>query len=229
MTVRFATWNIHGFIGRGWRPDPERTLRVIARLGADILALQEVDGRSQFGRRPAAFELLHEALGGHAADARLLGAPGREYGHMLWSRWPIEAASVLPLPGPGREPRAAIDARIRTPDGPVRVFAAHFGLRARARRAQALHLAERVRPGETAVLMGDLNEWRANGAVHRCLDRMLPVSLCVATFPALRPMVALDRFYASAGTELRGVADPDEAVSASDHRPLAVDCDFPGR
>ena len=226
MTVRLATWNIHGFVGRGWRPDPERTLRVIAALRADVLALQEVDGRTHLGRRPHAFETLREALGGHVAEARLFGPPGQEYGHMLWSRWPIRRAQVHLLPGPGREPRAAIDALVDAPGRPLRVLAVHLGLRARGRRNQAEALAALVNPGEASVLMGDLNEWRADGPVHRELEPAWPAALRPPTFPARRPLLPMDRIHASAGAVLRRLDPPAEAASASDHLPLAAECEW---
>lgn len=225
--MRVATWNLHGFKGRGRRPDPERSLRVVRALGADIVALQEVDGRARLGRLPHPFETLRDGLGGHLAEARLFGAPGRDYGQALWSRWPILRAEVRMLPGPGFEPRAAIDARIETPDGPVRVIAAHFGLGMRARRNQAGDLAAIVRAGEPTVLMGDLNEWHPAGTVDRLLRAALPAVLQAPTFPARWPVARLDRIYASAGAELRRIDAPVEAALASDHRPLVAELRMP--
>jgi endonuclease/exonuclease/phosphatase family metal-dependent hydrolase len=44
-----ASYNIHGCVGRDGRRDVARVARVIERLDADIIALQEVD----LGRRTA--------------------------------------------------------------------------------------------------------------------------------------------------------------------------------
>lgn len=221
-TLAFVSWNIHGFKGEGRRPDPEHTLRVLHELDADVIALQEVDGRAHLGRLPQAFERLAEGLPGHRVEARLFGRAGREYGHLLWSRWPVVAATLHGLPGPGFEPRAAIDAVLDTPLGPVRVLAAHFGLRPQARRAQAAFLAGLVAPGEATIALGDFNEWRRDGGVHRRLAAVLPLAVRLPSWPAQRPLVALDRLYASRDLCLVEAEVTAGGATASDHRPLKV-------
>ncbi|WP_062203431.1 endonuclease/exonuclease/phosphatase family protein [Aureimonas sp. AU12] len=221
-TLTFASWNIHGFKGEGRRPDPERTLRILRAIDADVVALQEVDGRAHLGRLPQAFERLAEGLPGHRVEARLFGAAGREYGHLLWSRWPILAATIHALPGPGFEPRAAIEGVVETPLGRVRVLAAHFGLRPQARRAQAAFLAGLAVPGEATVALGDFNEWRGEGGVHRRLSAVLPLTVRRPSWPARRPLVALDRLYASSDLRLVDAEVVAEGAPASDHRPLKV-------
>jgi len=49
MRLGLATYNIHSCIGGDGRYDPERILRVIRELDADIIALQEVDSREHRG------------------------------------------------------------------------------------------------------------------------------------------------------------------------------------
>jgi endonuclease/exonuclease/phosphatase family metal-dependent hydrolase len=219
--IRVLSWNLHGFIGKGRRPDLARTLAAVARLAPDIAALQEVDGRTRLGRSAFAFEQLAEGLGFHLAEARTMRgrAPGTDYGHVLWSRWPIRGAEMVRLPG-GVEPRMAIDARIETPRGPLRVLSAHLSLNGGARRAQARVLAERVAAaGGPALVLGDLNEWRADGPVHRALAAVLPDSARPRSWPAGRPVAAMDRLYASGATLLSGAVDALSA-QASDHLPL---------
>ena len=53
MTLRIATYNIRKCLGTDRRRDAQRTLRVIERLDADIVMLQEADMR--LGHRPPAF------------------------------------------------------------------------------------------------------------------------------------------------------------------------------
>lgn len=50
--LRLASYNLHKCRGMTGPHAPERNLRVIAELGADVVALQEVDFR--FGARPEA-------------------------------------------------------------------------------------------------------------------------------------------------------------------------------
>ncbi|MGB3797053.1 MAG: endonuclease/exonuclease/phosphatase family protein, partial [Alteraurantiacibacter sp.] len=54
MQLTFASYNIHKGIGADRRLDPDRILAVIEEVGADIIALQEVDER--FGTRRAVLD-----------------------------------------------------------------------------------------------------------------------------------------------------------------------------
>ncbi len=199
---------------------------MVGSLAADILALQEVDGRTHLGRLPGAFERLREALGGHLVETRLFGPPGREYGHILWSRHPIESSTLHALPGPGMEPRGAIEAVIATPLGRLNVVSAHFGLDPRCRPRQAALLARVADRDMPTVALGDFNEWRRTGPVHRTLSAALPVHRPVPTWPVGRPFACLDRLYASSGVELRRVVAMREAAPASDHLPLLAEIVF---
>ncbi|UIJ70924.1 endonuclease/exonuclease/phosphatase family protein [Aurantimonas sp. HBX-1] len=221
--LRIVSWNCHGAIGRDGRCDPERTLAVIAALDPDILALQEVDGRSHLGRRPLAFEFFAARLGGHLVEARTVLRERRDYGHLLWSRDEVLDSRVHALPG-GVEPRAAVDARCRTALGPVRVIATHLGLGPATRRAQARFVASAIGPEDGHVVaLGDFNEWRRGGAVDAVLSDRLPVRVSERSWPARWPLVHLDRLYASSGLRATVRAAPAWIAAASDHLPLVVD------
>lgn len=224
MRLRCFTWNIHGFLGEGKRPDPARTLRVVQAVEADVAALQEVDGRVPLGRLPRAFEEVRDGLGGFILEARLFGEGDNAYGHVLWSRYPLSGEVVL-LPGPGLEPRGAICARVETPGGALRVIAAHFGLRPLARRRQAEAVAGLVGPGPT-VAMGDLNEWNPAGGVERRLRAALPERAALPSWPAARPLVPLDRIYGGGGARIVQARTVPETRHASDHLGLVAEIDF---
>ena len=49
--IRIATYNIRKCVGLDWRRRPDRVIRVLAEIDADIVALQEADRR--LGRRAA--------------------------------------------------------------------------------------------------------------------------------------------------------------------------------
>src|SRR5690606_22587256 len=53
-----ASYNIRKSVGTDWRRDPDRILDIIAEIGADVVALQEVDRR--FGSRKSS--LAPEAI-----------------------------------------------------------------------------------------------------------------------------------------------------------------------
>ena len=222
--LRFVTWNCHGSVGRDGRCRPERVLSVIHRLQPDLLALQEIDGRAHFGRRERAFEWFAEHLGPHVAEARTVRRTNRDYGHLLWSRWPFRSPATIDLPGRGFEPRMAIEAEVETRCGPITVLAAHLGLSPFARKTQAEFLAARAAAArQPVIVLGDTNAWRLSGPVDDALRAVCPVAVTPQSFPARRPLLRMDRIHAGPQWALRqGFADT-EAATASDHLPVVAD------
>lgn len=223
--LRVASWNLHKCVGADGRFDPHRSATVIAELGADILALQEVDKR--FGRRAGLLDLT--AVRRHAG-LKLVPVSDVPSGHgwhgnALLLREDL-AARVTRLRLPGAEPRGALVAEIDLPQGPLRVVAAHFGLLRRSRTMQghAILRALAEGPEMPTVLLGDLNEW-SHGP--RSSLRVLEPRFAAAvpsppSFPAAVPVLALDRILgqpAGLVTDVRAHASPLARV-ASDHLPL---------
>lgn len=219
-TFRVASWNIRGAVGADRRCDPGRILDGIGRIRPAIIALQEIDGRAQFGRMELAFERFAAGLGDHLVEARTVLRARRDYGHLLWSRWPVERQAVRRLPGGRIEPRFAIDVVLTTPMGPLRVLSAHLGLMPNDRRAQAAALRDWVGEAEglPTLLLGDLNEWRLGGPVDAALSSVLPVRCAPRSWPARRPIARMDRIYASDGVGLVPEEDVPDLRAFSDHR-----------
>ncbi|MEX6507340.1 endonuclease/exonuclease/phosphatase family protein [Jiella sp. M17.18] len=227
--IRIVTWNCHGSVGSDRRCRPERIVEHVRRLDPDVLALQEVDGRAHFGRRPGAFRFFAEAFGGHVVEARTTGEGDRAYGHLLWSRVPLVGGEVHRLPGPGLEPRAAIAARLATPAGPLGLIAAHFGLSPRGRRRQAGFIAARVTAAEAdmpMLILGDFNEW-ARGPVHRTLAAVLPEHAAPRSWPSRWPLARMDRIYLRGEGASLTVCVDRQADGASDHLPVVVELRLP--
>jgi endonuclease/exonuclease/phosphatase family metal-dependent hydrolase len=226
--IRVMSWNIHGGVGLDFRCDLGRIIALVRRHDPDIVALQEVDSRQKRRRVGTAFERLKEALGSHAAEARVIAAPDGDYGHVLISRWPLSGVVRHDVSVKGREPRAAIEATVETPSGPLHVVAVHLGLSVHERRRQAALLAAVARRGPPhSIVLGDFNDWR-HGIVMTALSEAMPARACHKTFPAFWPMLALDCVYARpGGTILRSFVDP-AGRRASDHLPIVADLAPPG-
>jgi endonuclease/exonuclease/phosphatase family metal-dependent hydrolase len=169
------------------------------------------------------------------------------YGIALVSRWPvlrwqITALPAAPIrspvfvPGPGGgllllrdEPRVLLAAVIDAPHGPITVATTHLSFVPgwNVRQLRAAVRALRALPGPR-VLLGDLN---LPGAVARAATGWRTLA-GIATYPSLRPRAQLDHVLA----DPRGgrALGPVVQVSAphtpiSDHRPLIVCLDPPGR
>lgn len=228
LELRVASYNVHKCVGTDGKFDPGRVAAVIAELGADLVALQEVDRR--FGRRTGLLDVraLERATG-------LLPLPVSDlpdglgwHGNALLVR-PGTAWRLRRLDLPGAEPRGAILAELVLPgaDSPLRVVAAHFGLLRRCRARQAEAILDAVAQGARipTLLLGDLNEWRLDGArsALRALEPLFgPVTRGQPSFPSRRPLFALDRILGCPRTRVRSVETHDSPLAriASDHLPI---------
>jgi endonuclease/exonuclease/phosphatase family metal-dependent hydrolase len=153
--LTFATFNIQHGRGRDGIVDLARTAGFVASLGADLVALQEVDkDLTRSGHVDQAAELAQRTgIEVHFFPAALIEQG--EYGQALAASGPLDA-TIEPLPRlADEERRIAIVARYRG----VSVVATHLAQRGRARELQTEALATLVgRLDEPVVVLGDLNQ-----------------------------------------------------------------------
>ncbi len=223
-SLRLASYNIHGGIGRDRRFSERRILEVLREVDADVVALQEVESRAS-GVDMLAW--LANEMGYHAVfGSTLLRADGH-YGNGLLARCPIHDSTLCDLTWRGREPRGAIAADVDCGGHRLRVVATHLGLRPAERREQVTRLINlfKQRPAtDRAVLLGDLNEWFLWGRPLRRLHRYFERTPSPATFPSRAPVLALDRIWTHPRSLLRSLAVHKSAAArlASDHLPLVA-------
>lgn len=190
------------------------------RLGADLVALQEVDRfvvRSGFADQPA---VAARATGMHAVFARTRWwGPGGQYGIALLSRSAPTAVEIVRLPRHGREPRAAILASVELGGARVSVAATHLQNDPDIAPRQLEVVLERLRrrPGPR-LLLGDLNVGPSAIADRLARDGFVAGPV-VRTFPVWGPRLAID-WIAADGRTLEDVAAPD--IWLSDHFPLVA-------
>jgi endonuclease/exonuclease/phosphatase family metal-dependent hydrolase len=221
-----ATWNIHRAVGSDGRYAPARIVDVLEELDADVVALQEV--ASQRAHQNFLVDLEH-ATGYHIASGPLFQRRGADLGNAILSRHPIRSVAHLDLAVDGYEPRGALDVCIDLGTScSLRVLATHLGLRPGERREQVKRLLAAVEGEEPhpTLLMGDLNEWYLWGRPLRWLHshfRDRPAA--PPTFPARRPVLALDRIWVSPAGCLRRLACHASPLAriASDHLPLKAE------
>jgi len=219
--LRVATWNVHSCIGSDGRHDPGRVRQITTSIGADIVALQEVDSRIE---GHDGFEDLGAALGPDRAHCRTLQTPDGDYGHMLLSLAPIREWTIRDISVPGREPRSVIDAMIETRFGDVRVLSTHLGLGRRERSRQVGLLRGLLdRWDAPVILMGDFNEATRFGPASRAFDSGLVSAGRWRTFPARRPILPLDRIWCGPPLHIERSWTLRRAGVASDHLPLVAD------
>ncbi len=225
--IRVATFNVrHGLAEGGRVPDPSATTAVAAALGADVLALQELDVHTTRSGGTDQLALVRDAVPGSVARfARTVEVDGGDYGIGLVVRGAVDDVEDVLLSGPG-EPRRAIVARVEpvAVDGvdrpPCTVAATHLQNDRRVARSQLVELLGRLdsRPGPTVVL-GDMNlpPFVVDGV---CSELGWDAVATPATFPARSPRVQID-WVLTRGFELVAVVVPD--VRVSDHRPVVAE------
>jgi endonuclease/exonuclease/phosphatase family metal-dependent hydrolase len=224
--IKVASYNIRKSVGLDWKRQPSRILDILAELDADIIALQEVDRRfgseraSSIGEddilnrsryNPVRFNIRPMSLGWH--------------GNAILVRKGITVLDSQRIELPGIEPRGAVMADLDVEGTAVRIVGMHLGLFGPNRRQQAravLNYLERREGRHPTVIMGDLNQWNADGG---CLTDFAGDHNVLAPGPSFhssRPMLALDRIITSRdfSVEAMGVHHSALAARGSDHLPI---------
>ena len=217
-----ASYNVHRCVGGDGLGDVSRIAGVVREMEAGVVGLQEVES----GLRAGQLEELSRHTGLAAVAGPTLGGDRRGFGNALLTGLPIVAVRRVDLSVPKREPRGLLDVELDWSGRPLHVLTTHFGLSAAERRVQVmltlgeLHLA---RVGLT-ILLGDFNEWLPGGRPLRALQGRFGRDRSPRTFPARRPLFALDRIWVQPRAALGKVRAhrTNLARAASDHLPVVA-------
>jgi len=219
--LRVATFNVkHGDNGEG-RVDLRRLAAACAGLGADVLAVQEVD---RFGRRSRfrdEMAVIARATGLKAVFGAAVRRRWRSYGNVLLARGPISDVEVIMLPRPSDgEQRVAIVARVTANGVTLSVGATHLSFRRGEGLPQLEVLVEALARREgPRLLMGDLNV--SAELVEPVLTAAgYTVAATGPTFPSAAPRTRID-FVAVSGLEVVSASSPE--VGMSDHLPVVAE------
>ncbi len=225
-----ATYNIHKFVGRDRRRDPERTFQVLRELDADVIGIQEFDSRTH--RRGAAVTVADlERETGYTAHVQ----PTRHnrdgyHGNLILARQNAHKVQRHNIGATEVEPRGMIEADFSVAGRTLRVAVTHLALWPPARARQAAKIVRQLQapPNGMMVLMGDLNEWLPFGGAGRVFHRHFGAHSKPASFPSIRPVVGFDQMWASPRGSLVSVAvhRSELADRASDHLPVKAMVDL---
>jgi endonuclease/exonuclease/phosphatase family metal-dependent hydrolase len=225
--LKVASYNIHKCRGVDGATRPDRIIGVIRELGADVIALQEVDRR--FGRRTGLLDpsAIERETGMQLLVQSDVSHRHGWHGNALLVRGEPKSYRRSRLKLPGGEPRGAVVAELDLGEGEFRVIAAHLGLfrLSRVDQVSGLLTAFRDLPPMPSILLGDFNEWRRRGrSALRGLEPTFGVSPSILSFPSPRPIFALDRILGwpeGLITDLE-VHNTPLARRSSDHLPLTA-------
>ncbi|MBT0667754.1 endonuclease/exonuclease/phosphatase family protein [Novosphingobium profundi] len=230
-SLTFASYNIHKAVGLDRRRDHERILRVLLEVDADVVALQEVDRR--FGRRMAALPLdaIHAATDYTPVPLSMKPDSLGWHGNALLVRKGIDLIAAEPVDLPVLEPRGAVRADLEAGGRRLRVVGMHLDLSGLRRRQQVRRVLDHLDDCGArvpTVLMGDFNEWSAQGCFREFNARWRVLSPG-KSFPSRRPMAKLDRIIISEEWKVLGTNVHRSALSAigSDHLPVFAALQLP--
>ena len=226
--LKVASYNIRKSVGLDWKRQPDRILEVICEIGADMVALQEVDRR--FGRRTSSLSVEHIKADTDYFPVRFGSRPTSLgwHGNTILVRKGAKVLLHKPIHLPALEPRGAVMADIEIHGFVVRVIGMHLGLVGLWRERQAaavLHYLEKLEEKLPTVIMGDLNQWSTEGGALAHFAATHNVVAPGPSFHASRPMLALDRIITDLDfvVDASGVHSSAQALRASDHLPVWAD------
>ena len=218
-----VTYNVHEWIGKDRQQRPERAIRIIRDLEADVVALQEVSFCTE-GPCRYSLEDLSQKTGMSVIPGLTLTKKNADFGNVILTAYPLLSVRKLDLTFRTREPRGAIVAKLDIHGMPCTVIATHLGLRWKERRRQIRQLLEEIKtedPGPL-VFMGDFNEWNTLTGALRILKSHFRMEPAPPTYPSRFPVLPLDRILVHPGSALKEISVRKTPFSrlASDHLPL---------
>lgn len=234
--IRILTYNIHKCRGLDRRVSPERIVKVLQEIDADIIALQEVVAKSD-GHVGDQAQFIAAGLGFHSCFGEARTLDGWPYGNVLLSRFPLCVARNHDITVSGRERRGCLRTDIQLPGTTLHVFNIHLGTSFFERRRQARKLfspeiLHNPQLEGARVVLGDFNEW-VRGRTSRLLSLHFE-SVDIRehlrrsrTYPGIFPLLHLDHIYFDPCLKLNGLRlhRSRTALLASDHLPLVADFD----
>ena len=225
-TLTVLTYNIHHGEGTDGKLDLERIARIIRSVDPDLVALQEVDEKTERTGGISQAAELGRLTGLHHAFGKAMDYRGGGYGQAILSRWPIRDAVAHQLPQrPGREPRIVFLANIQSAQGELNFATAHLDHQLediRLEQARQMHLIMMALKAPV-VLCGDFNAGPESETMRFLLKHWLDTAGGDAanTIPAGNPRKRIDYILAAPQDrwKVEGSRVLDEPV-ASDHRPV---------
>jgi endonuclease/exonuclease/phosphatase family metal-dependent hydrolase len=237
---RVVTYNIHKCVGIDRRLRPERIVKVLREIDADVVAMQEVlciqtQGQEQGSEGDQAHFIARElGLDFRLGENRRLR--GGAYGNVVLSRLPIVATRNHDISVAGREQRGCLRVDIDLRGNKLlHLYNVHLGTSFTERRNQARKLLhdDVLKNGDHSgprVLLGDFNEW-TRGLASRLLNEHFQNADIRAhlgrakTYPGVLPFLHLDHIYYDEALELidASLHRSRAALMASDHLPIVAD------
>lgn len=171
MKIRIATYNIHkGVSSLRSTPRVHALKQALASMEADILFLQEVQGRhDKYATKHAGLwpeQAQHQFLAGDSHQAVYGMNAVYDHGHhgnALLSRYPVLSSRNQDVSDHAYESRGILHCVVQAPACDLHCYVVHLGLFSGSRRRQTEALVEAVStsspPDAPLIIAGDFNDW----------------------------------------------------------------------
>lgn len=236
--IRVVTYNVHKCRGLDGKVRPDRIVKVLREIDADIIGLQEVLSIPKLAREDDQVRFLADELKLNFCVGENRKLKGGAYGNVILSRLPIENSRNYDISVRWREQRGCLRADLGIGENLLHVFNVHFGTDFLERRRQVRKLIDsKVLHNEELhghrIVLGDFNEW-TRGLTSRMLSENFN-SVDIRrflkrprTYPGVLPLVHLDHIYFEQGLELVDLKlyRTRTSLIASDHLPLVAEFEF---
>jgi endonuclease/exonuclease/phosphatase family metal-dependent hydrolase len=225
--VRIVTYNIRHGEGMDGTVDLERIAAALRSLDADVIALQEVDRRTERTGGVDQTARLAELLRMRGFFGAHRSFQGGEYGVTILSRVPVLDVRTHPMPASAGNDLAVLEVVLGVGSHRLSTVSVHLAGSPEERRAQADSLTRIYSEAEGPVILaGDFNARRGSqvmevlGRDWRILDKEGDPE----TYPSDDPNREIDFVLLRPPGAFEVVAHHvvDETL-ASDHRPIVVD------
>jgi len=230
-TIKVLSYNIHHGEGMDGEIDLPRIAEVIKRVDPDIVALQEVDVRTERASGVDQADVLGRLTGMDKLFVPAMRYQGGLYGEALLTKLPIlnvqKHSLLVPM---GGEPRAVLDAELRLGDGlsSITVLATHLCHEFVENRAASTEFIDRFLAADDSrptLLMGDLNARPDSLPMQKLWGRWQDAAAAepAPTFPSTGPDRRID-YVLYLPADRWEVIDQQVLVEdmASDHSPLLI-------
>lgn len=233
VRLRVLTYNIHHGEGTDGRLSLERIARVIRSADPDVVALQEVDRKTERTGGVDQAARLADLCRMHMVFGKNLDYQGGAYGNAVLSKAPIARSRNYHLPRhDDGEQRGVLTSHIDVPGmpEPLLFFCTHLDHRSPdgERFASVLQINQLLqeltvgREQRAALLAGDLNDVPTSRVLGRLKQVWTPVAKePMPTVPVDRPQRQIDYILFRPAGRWRVVeALVIDQLTASDHRPV---------
>jgi endonuclease/exonuclease/phosphatase family metal-dependent hydrolase len=228
--LRLMTYNVHHCEGVDGKLDIERIAAIIKNQNCDLVALQEIDLKTNRSQQINQLEKLSELTKMKPFFGKAIDYGGGEYGVAVLSRLPVVSNKTWQLPSDGkREQRVALEVVVHPVDGEAFVFACtHLdhssGENDRAKQTNALRELFGNGPRQ-AILAGDFNATANSTEMKTVLEKWTDVDATklTPTIPVAKPTVKIDYILIQQDSPWKvHSAEVLKEPIASDHLPLVA-------